>query len=150
MHRIHVTDHLIIVTMSTLRRPRIEAPPQRPRKKFKRMQTLRRVAALGPETLPSVSIEEYAKSIDTTLTAEQQKYVDGLKKKISGGHRSVRCKLVRCYFLFDMLYVSQHVCSGISRSASTRGDPHRRAAHSKHRRERPSADRLRVQLRPEK
>lgn len=42
------------------------------------------------------SIDEICASIDTTLTPEQQVYVDMLKKQITGGAKS---QLVRCKFL---------------------------------------------------
>jgi hypothetical protein len=44
----------------------------------------------GPGMTP---IQNIASSIDTTLTPEQQEYVNKLKKKIRGGINSPRCKL---------------------------------------------------------
>ena len=39
-----------------------------------------------------VPIQDIANAIDTTLTPEQQEYVNKLKKKIRGGKNSPRCK----------------------------------------------------------
>ena len=39
-----------------------------------------------------ISVEDVAKSINTTLTPEQKLYVDKLKKQIRGGINSPRCK----------------------------------------------------------
>ena len=43
-------------------------------------------------TVARRTIDEIVKSIDTTLTPEQQEYVNSLKKKMRGGDRSRRCE----------------------------------------------------------
>ena len=48
---------------------------------------------LPPNQLSRVEIIE---EMDTTLTPEQQEYVNTLKKKIKGGHLSKKCE--RCAF----------------------------------------------------
>ena len=47
------------------------------------------------DKLETRSINEIAKSIDTTLTPAQKIYVEKLKKLIKGGKNSPRCKLLR-------------------------------------------------------
>ena len=53
------------------------------------------------------TIDEVCANIDTTLTPEQQTYVNMLKKKISGGAQSqkVRCKFYRSEFIYFFLWV---------------------------------------------
>lgn len=52
-------------------------------------------AWVDDETFDLVDIQEIASSIDTTLTPEQQAYVDKIKKKIRGGNPilSKRCTI---------------------------------------------------------
>lgn len=80
--------------MNVCRRPHAQVPPLRPRKKVKRIAALKRHAESEPELPEGVTINEFAKSIDTTLTPEQQAYVESIKKKIKGGHRSPRCEYI--------------------------------------------------------
>lgn len=48
------------------------------------------VGGKAPPSGPKKTIDELARSIDTTLTPEQQEYVEKLKRKIKGGPNSPR------------------------------------------------------------
>jgi hypothetical protein len=47
----------------------------------------------GPD-IENIDIDDYVKTIDTTLTPEQKEYVESIKRKIKGGPNSPRCKQV--------------------------------------------------------
>lgn len=59
--------------------------------KIKKYDPYSRKAAEYDKSLEEVPVEDIAGQIDTTLTAEQQAYVDSLKKQMRGGANSFRC-----------------------------------------------------------